>query len=382
MNDRRMVSGGAVRPHPRLSLRAVPGHILGALERADRGVVVLAVDGLSARAAAETWTSAETVVLNSTFPSTSATAWMTAVTGAAVPGHLVVGAVYRSPAENALVNVITGETIVDVSDGDVLSATPGPGPGDTLRGLPTVFEAAAPRARALVIGRELDTLTGPWVTALLRGAERVPDPDTSALDAEADDPAALAAAVARDVEGALAAHREDRPLLLWIYVNLDLHLHRHGYDDRALGALRVLERHALDWAGRGWTVLAHSDHGHVRCVRDTALEDAWARVDIPELCVLPAGGAGRVRWLYPREERRDEAAGRLRDALGEHAVVVDAAELPSLGLMDLTPAVRERIGGVVAIAASPRFPLPVPGLAYEHGALTEDETAVPLATWG
>lgn len=366
-----MVSGGADHPHPRLSLRAVPGHILGALERAGRGVVVLAVDGLSARAAAETWTAADTVVLSSTFPSTSATAWMTAVTGAAVHGHLVVGAVYRSPAEDVLVNVITGDPLA-----------PAPRPLGTLRALPTVFEAAASRARVLVAGRELDTLTGPWVTALLRGAERGPEPDPQVLDTEAGDPAALAAAVGRDVGRALAAHREDRPLLLWIYVNLDLHLHRHGYDTRALDALRALERHVLGWVERGWTVLAHSDHGHVRCVRDTALEEAWARVDTPELCALPAGGAGRVRWLYPREERRAEAADRLRDALGEHALVVDAEELPSLGLMDLTPAVRERLGGVVAVATSPRFPLPVPGLAYEHGGLTEDEMAVPLATWG
>ncbi|MFC6086187.1 alkaline phosphatase family protein [Sphaerisporangium aureirubrum] len=348
---------------------AVPGHILAALDRANRGVVVLAVDGLSLRVATDVWTSAHVAALTSTFPSTSATAWMTAVTGATVPEHLVVGAVYRSPAADAIVNVITG---------DPLRA----GPSDALRALPTVFQAAAARARALVVGRELETLGGPWVTALLRGAERGPKPDPRALDAEADDPAELAEAVARDVEDALAAHRGDEPLLLWVYVNLDLHLHRHGYDDRAVDAVRSLGRHARAWAARGWTVLAHSDHGHVRCEPDPALHDAWARVDTPELCALPGGGAGRVRWLYPREGRRAEAAERLRDGLGGHAMVVDAEDLPGLGLMDLTPDVRERVGGVVAIATSPRFPLPVPGLAYEHGALTEDEMMVPLATWG
>jgi hypothetical protein len=361
------------------------------LERADQGVIVLAMDGLSHEVASKEWTAAETVALTSTFPSTSATAWMTAVTGATVPEHLVVGAVYRSPAENALVNVITGDTLSAGTDpGGPLSAASAPGgtltatpaPGGTLRALPTVVQAAAAHAHPLVIGRELDTLGGPWVTALLRGAERGPKPDPRVLAAQADDPAELAEAVARDVQQALAGPRPDRPLLLWIYVNLDLHLHCHGYDARATAAVRALERHALTWVGRGFTVLAHSDHGHVRCVPDATLDAAWARVDTPRLCALPGGGAGRVRWLYPREGCRTEAAGRLRDALGGHALVVDAEELPGLGLMDLTPAVRERIGGVVAIAASPRFPLPVPGLAYEHGALTEEEMMVPLATWG
>jgi hypothetical protein len=219
------------------------------------------------------------------------------------------------------------------------------------------------------------------VSALLRGARRGPRPDPQALAAEAADPERMVQAVARDVEGALAAHRADMPLLVWTYVNLDDHVHRHGYDARAMRATGALERHARSWARRGWTVLAHSDHGQVPCAADPELEAAWARIDTPALCRLPAGGAGRVRWLYPREGRAAEALDRLGAALDGHALVVSAEDLPGLGLADLTPGVRARIGGVVAIATSPRFPLPVPGMAFEHGALSPDEMLVPLATW-
>jgi hypothetical protein len=40
-----------------------------------------------------------------------------------------------------------------------------------------------------------------------------------------------------------------------------------------------------------------------------------------------------------------------------------------------------RVGPVVAIAASPRFPVPDPTLRYEHGGLDDDEMHVPFAVW-
>ncbi|MGW5484525.1 hypothetical protein ACWEU6_34580 [Streptosporangium sandarakinum] len=418
----------------------MPDRILAALDRAERGVVVLAVDGLAWRAARAAWPAADLARLTSTFPSTSATAWMTSVTGLPVAGHLAIGAACRSPADGSLVNVITGETLARAVPDRADGAPPGGGPpadplsggafsdggppvdslsggafsdggppvdslsggafsdggppgGDLIVARTTVFERAAalPGTVAVAVGREIDTLTSPWSAALLRGAARfpafrdaggVPAARRRELTAQALDPESLVAAVARDVEAAFAEHAADgRRLLLWIYVNLDDHFHRHGYDPLAMRAVAGLERHALSWAARGWHVIAHSDHGQVPVIPDPALEAAWAEVDAPELCALPGGGAGRVRWLHPRPGRAGEAAERLAAALGEHALVLAAGELPGLGLLELTPAVRERLGEVVAVAASPRFPLPVRGPRFEHGALTEDEMLVPLALW-
>ncbi|MEU6740722.1 alkaline phosphatase family protein [Streptosporangium sandarakinum] len=404
------VPGVGVTPHPRESLRAVPDRVLAALDRAERGVVVLAVDGLSWRAARAAWPAAGLARLTSTFPSTSATAWMTSVTGLPVAGHLAIGAACRSPADGSLVNVITGETLARAVPDRADGAPPGGGPpvdslsggafseggppgGDLIAARTTVFERAAalPGTVAVAVGREIDTLASPWSAALLRGAVRfpafrnaggVPAARRRELAAQALDPESLVAAVARDVEAAFAEHAAaGRRLLLWVYVNLDDHFHRHGYDPRAMRAVAGLERHALSWAARGWHVIAHSDHGQVPVAPDPALEAAWAEVDAPELCALPGGGAGRTRWLHPRPGRAGEAAERLAAALGEHALVLAADELSGLGLLEPTPAVRERLGEVVAVAASPRFPLPVRGPRFEHGALTEDEMFVPLALW-
>ncbi|GII85583.1 hypothetical protein Ssi03_35730 [Sphaerisporangium siamense] len=375
------MTGDGVIPHPRRSLSAIPGRMLDELDRAARGIVVLAVDGLSWRTARESWRDAALETLTSTFPSTSATAWMTAVTGVPLTGHLVAGAACRSPADDALVDLIHGTVLAGPRDAPEPVAPGRPASPDVLVRHPTVFETAASRARAAVLAREVGALGGPWADALLQGAERIPGPGPRALAADAADPVRMAEAVAGDVEAALTAHRADVPLLLWTYVNLDEHVHRHGYDARARRAVEQLERHARSWARRGWTVLAHADHGQTPCAPDPELEAAWARVDTPELCRLPAGGAGRVRWLYPREGRTGEVRERLAAALDGHALVVPVDDLPGLGLTGLTPALRERIGGVVALATSPGFPLPVAGVAWEHGALSPDEMLVPLAVW-
>ncbi|MGW0801457.1 alkaline phosphatase family protein [Nonomuraea sp. NPDC002799] len=354
-------TGTLVRPG--LDLRAVPGLVLSELGRGGPGVLVLAVDGLSWQVARRAWRSAELSCLTSTFPSTSATAWLTSVTGAPVSEHLTVGAAYRERAGGPLVNVITGAVLAGE-----------PAPREPARSLPTIFERAR-EAEPVVVGRELDLLSGPWVGALTRGAARQP-----ARQALTSDPKGLVAGVAADVEAAIGLRRK-RPLLLWVYVNLDDHVHRHGYDERAVHALAELGRHATAWARRGWNVLSYADHGLVPVDSDPGLARRWAEVDTPALCELPGGGAGRVRWLYPRPGRAREVAERLAEALDGHAMVLPAAALGELGLLEFAGPVRERLGSVVAVATSPRFPLPDPGLRYEHGALSDEETLVPLARW-
>jgi hypothetical protein len=244
---------------------------------------------------------------------------------------------------------------------------------------PTVFErATAAGARCLALGRELHHLPGPWAPALLRGSNRVPVATTPAtLAAEAADPERLVDAVAADVAAVLGGATDAR-VLLWVYVNVDHYVHANGYDERVLAALRRLDGTASGWAGDGWTVVAHADHGQVPVRPDPALAAAWSGVDEPRECEVPGGGAGRVRWLYPRAGREEAVRERLADALGDAAVVVSLSELdlpPQLGLP------HERVGSVVAIAASDAFPIPDQGLRYEHGGLDVDEMVIPFAVW-
>jgi hypothetical protein len=344
------------------SLRDVPERILAALDQADRGVIVLAIDGLAHAVAAEHWQPTTLDLLHSTIPTTSTTAWLTSVTGVGPEQHGVPGMVFRLPADGTLIYAVTGATLATGQTDP--TARPG-----LVWPHPTVFQRAG--VRCVALGREMDTLTGPWAQAVLAGCERVTVTNPAQLPIQAADPHALVAGVAADVATALTA----RPTLLWAYVNLDDYVHRHGYDDRVRAALTRLADHAEHWASGGWTVLAHADHGQVPCAADPDLVRAFAAIDNPSDCLVPAGGAGRIRWLYPKPDRTEYVTTRLTAALGNTATVLSVHELPELA------ALPGRVGPVVAIATSPAFPIPDPTLTHEHGGLDDDELHVPFATW-
>src|ERR1700753_4404461 len=88
-------------------LRRSPDAIAAA-RAAPPGLLVLALDGLASHAAAQALAHAELAAMRSTFPSTSATAWLTSVTGldASEPG--AGGSIFRAPGSDRLGNAVTG----------------------------------------------------------------------------------------------------------------------------------------------------------------------------------------------------------------------------------------------------------------------------------
>ena len=360
-------------------LDRVPELVAECLATATRGVVVLALDGVSHAAGAQVLRRARVDVLRSTFPSTSTTAWLTAVTGAGAHRHGAIGMVYRRPGTDRVTHLIADRDFAFDSLADASAASAAPSLADRLvQPTETVFErAVASGARALAVGAELELLSGEWIQALVRGAELLPSPGTG----PSKDPLDVVARTIRDVEAVLSAPAAT-PVLLWAYVNLDDHIHVAGYDERLLTALRRLDEAAERWSASGWSVLAHADHGQVPVAPDPELLEAWSRLDSDRYCAAPGGGAGRVRWLYPRPGRSAEVADRLRTALAGHADVLTPSDLARHGRLPNTAAVTERIGAVVAVATSAAFPVPDPSLAFEHGGVADDEVLVPLARWG
>lgn len=323
-----------------MSVAEIPSRLDGALGTANRGVIVLAVDGLSSDVAKQSWLSASVSTLSSTVPSTSATALLTALTGVPADVHRVPGTVYRNGF--GLVHAINGAPAIPA--------------------LPTVLE----RHGATVLARELDLLEGTWAQALLRGCTRIPAPAQHKLTAQAEDPPLLVANVVADLDKALPDAR-----FLWTYVNIDDHVHRNGYDEAVHEAMLRLDAHASRWAAQGWTVVAHSDHGQVAVDPDPDLVEAWDAI-VREECVIPSGGAGRTRWLYPKPDRLEAVFDRVATTLGSTATVHHATDL---GLP------QPEAGPVVAVAASPGFPIADPSVKFEHGGLSRDEIDVPFAVW-
>ncbi|MGW8377975.1 alkaline phosphatase family protein [Streptomyces sp. ODS28] len=378
-------------------LHTVAGLVMRQMERARHGVLVLALDGVGWEWAARTLRPSALRELRSTFPSTSVTAWLTAVTGAGIAEHAAVGAEFRVPARaysaegEETVRADSPGVLFDPAHGRVrtwsgegTSADPAPVESETGAvcgtGVRTLFQRARSRGiPAYALCPELDGLNGPWTTALLDGALRVPHRPADFGRA----PEAVAEAAVRGIGALLAAERR-RPLLLWAYLDFDTWLHRHGPGPRLFRALRRLDEAAAGWAERGWTVTAHADHGLTPVTHDERARNAWAALDTPYRCVLPSGGAGRVRWLYPRPGTEERLLTEAREALAPYAEVRTPAELAARGLLPdpaHAPLAHARIGEVVALATGPAFPVPDPRCRWEHGARTEDELRVPLAVW-
>jgi hypothetical protein len=355
--------------HQTPTLHAVAPFIVRSLSENERGIVVLALDGLPYAPAEDAFRSAAVGAARSTFPSTSVTAWLTAVTGTDVARHGAAGMAMRVPGTQRVASLVGGD-----ADGWDDSA---PAPDDLVRSQPTIFDSArAIGADALFWAPDLEGLSGPWITALTRGV------DWLASGYAADLPASPVAAMRRTlaaVDGLLASAK--RPTLLWAYVNLDDHLHTYGPDAAVEESLRLLDAAAQRWADAGWRIVAHSDHGQTRVDPRPDLQDAWARLATPKFCRAPAGGAGRVRWLYPYAEQADQVAAELADALGDQADVVGFDDLAARGLLADAAGLRERVGEVVAIATGAGFPVYRASDAYDHGATTLDETTVPFAVW-
>jgi hypothetical protein len=349
------------------TLHAVAPFVTRSVQDADRGVVVLAIDGLPFAPAAEAFTSAAVGAARSTFPSTSVTAWLTSVTGVDVAEHHAAGMAMRVPGSDRVAMMTSSEA----HGWDDTAAVP----ADLVGAPPTIFDTArAQGAGALVWAPELEALHGPWIRALTHGADWI----RSRHDLSTD-PQTVVRHVIAAVDGVLDGVRG--PTLLWAYTNLDDHLHVHGPDAAIAEALRELDSAARRWAERGWSVIAHADHGQTRVRTRPDLHEAWDRLATPKYCRAPAGGAGRVRWLYPYADQAGQVRDDLRDALGDQADVLTFDALAKRGLLPDTEPLRERIGEIVALAAGPGFPVHRASDHYDHGCTTDDETAVAFAVW-
>ena len=327
--------------------------------RAAAQTVLLAVDGIGYAVARHQWPHSRCVPLVTTFPSTSTTAWLTALTGAAPDVHLVPGMAYRAG----------GRVVLAIDEGppDLLARTPA---------VTSVFE----RLRHIgvvttVLPGLVGTVPGPWARALWSGAQVVPDAPHRTTPADPRQ-------VVNDVVAAVGAQLAQGSAFVTAYVDLDTAVHAGGWSDDVTEALSLLDAAAVGWRDNGVATAALSDHGAVPVTPDPAIARRFDAVLASGRCDPLAGGAGRVRWLYHNGTGTvADLLAAVRDAVGDVAWVGTRADAVAAGMFAPVPALLERIGDVIAVATDPRFPVPDPRMVFEHGGATPDELSVPFARW-
>ncbi|MEV8511995.1 alkaline phosphatase family protein [Dactylosporangium sp. NPDC051484] len=326
-----------------------------------RDVVVLALDGVGYEVARECWPSARTRLRRSVWPTTTATSWLSQLTGCDVATHGIPGVVFRGPAGDGLINVFDhqGRDLIDP--------------------LPTVFDDAAHLGYTpMAVLGDMETYPGRWRDALLHGAQpvlghRFYTPVSGPYRERA--PELLASLIRKAVADGLS-RGSGAPRLLWCYIEVDRHVHHHGYDSHTTAVLAALDRLACELADTGAVVLAHADHGLVATRPDPELAALLDVVCAKHDCLM--GGAGRTRWLYPAAGTADAVAEQLRTQLPA-SVSLDHADA-RFGTAETSRA-RRRVGELVLTALGESF-LVDPDYRYEHGSLLAGEVDTPLSSWG
>jgi len=354
-------------------LRSCLESILGepnrlALPPVDNAVVLL-VDGLGADVLkarsghARTLSSALTGkwAIESGFPTTTAAALASLTTGVAPGQHGLVGYTVLDPANDRVVNQLSGW------DGKLDPLT--------WQRVPTLFETAAEHGiDAIAIGPERYLDTG-FTHAVLRGARYLP-----------------AASMADRMSRALDELKKPGRHLVYLYVpELDQAAHAHGGDSaewlRALETLDAAAGTLTAALGRRDGLLITADHG---------------LLDIPQHAHVLVEGplldgvrfiAGEPRCLQLHAEPGtdvDALAERWREAEGQRAWVVTRAEAVEAGWFgEVSPEVLPRIGDVLVAARKNiayydgrQLNPHGRGMVGQHGSWSAAELRVPLLRFG
>jgi hypothetical protein len=336
---------------------------IGALVRREasaersRSVLVFAVDGVSHEVALEAWPRARTTPMRSVFPTTSSVGWLSSLTGLDAGEHGVPGVVFRL-GDGELIDVYSYH-------GDALGAA-----------RENVFSDAAAHGYApLALLGDLASYPCSWRDLLLAHSR----PVQGCTFFTASGPRYVAPEL-KELESGIRrtlsrpkAITASSPCLAWCFVELDRHVHHHGYDGYAMRALALIERLAAELAEEGWVVVAHSDHGHAATAHDRELEGILER--LRNAHGFGMGGAGRARWLYPGPGGEEALAEDLRRELPPGVALRPADELfPARSLA------RRRVGDLVLVAEGEAF-LAQPGYRFDHGSLTPGEVLVPFSEW-
>lgn len=329
--------------------------------------IVFVIDGLGARNLAARAGHARLLsgaatkkdVARTVFPSTTASALTSLLTGATPGTHGVVGYRARVPGTDEVINQLRGWD----TDGLPL----------TWQRAPRLFEQGA--RPAFAVSKAEYAGTG-FTAATLGGAEFVPVDDLTERVHRAAD---------------LAAQHQGA--VVYVYANdLDVMGHRRGWESDAwIAALERVDAAARAFAdalapGTGAVVTA--DHGLVDVPRHrhVLLEEGSDLLEGVRLI----GGEPRMLHVYAEEGRADAVRDAWRASESERSWVLSRDEAIGAGLFGpVDDEVRGRIGDVL-VAARARIAYyddrlddkAAQNMVGQHGSLTDEERIVPLIRLG
>lgn len=325
-----------------------------------RHIVILGIDGIPYDLALRSWSHAKTAKMRSVFPSTSSTAWLSSLSGMSVDAHGVPGVIFKVEDDSEdLINIFEYK-------GQIFNSE-----------IENIFSDAVRWGYApLSILGDLEDYDCSWRDLLLRHSQKVEGHKFYTVKSDGNatlDPLILCRNIRNAIMQSLELHEQKSPCLLWCFIDTDLYIHHHGYDDHVMRFLELIDQIAVELAQKDAIIIAHSDHGLTPTCHDSEIEQFIGRLKLEHHCSV--GGAGRTRWIYPKpgtdQTLMDELARHLPTSI-RIGYVDDLFLKGSLS--------QSRVGKIMLIAQGEAF-LTSCGYSFDHGSLTDREMYVPLSEW-
>lgn len=179
---------------------------------------------------------------------------------------------------------------------------------------------------------------------------------------------------------------KDNNNLIWSFINFDPYVHNfHLPADKKDYIFKTIAEFIrklnIVFHKEKWCVLIVSDHGQIiQDINSNQIEQYNSLINNNLTFKYPQGGAGRVRWTYPKAGKEDYVFERVKDIVGNDGIILHKEELWEKKLFPTKTHFKDyRVGEIIALANNHQFPSYGHTLFAEHGSITEREMFVPFA---
>jgi Type I phosphodiesterase / nucleotide pyrophosphatase len=339
----------------RMRIKAILEHEASAAH--SRHVIILAIDGIPYNLAIQSWKHAKNDRMRSVFPSTSSTAWLSSLSGMNVDDHGIPGVIFKvEDNANELINIFQYR-------GQIFNSK-----------IENIFSDALQYSYTpLSILGDLEDYDCSWRELLLQHSQKVEGHKFYTAKNVTLNPKILCQRIQNAIIQSLELHSGKSPCLIWCFIDTDIHVHHHGYDESVMQFLELIEQVAIRLVQENAIVIAHSDHGLIPTHHDSGIEKVIEQLKKKHHFFM--GGAGRTRWIYPKLGTEKILIDELSLYLPASIQICSAGDFFSHASLS-----NKRVGEVMLIAQGDSF-LTSHGYKFDHGSFTDREMYVPLSEW-
>lgn len=324
-------------------------------------IFTFALDGINYDVAKCFLDPSEIICLKSSIPSTSATSWLSSIIGVEPKYHHIPGYAFRSKTDNNL-SLFYNRTLR-------------PKYKTLFEDMMQMFDI-----KTMSDFGDFKNIQGPWFNYISRGSDVSFDLDiynnqkydnllqklNSKQEFSYHDDLflLLKTKIERKINKFL---EQNTHRALFLLIDLDIHIHRFGYDFHIGEALKFFNSIFRQLQTDNHYVIAYSDHGLTKTYNCSKTQEIIQHYTSNKVHV---GGAGRMRWVYSDNQ---DLFLDLKEALEPNNFVVLKQKVFHKSIQDL-------IGDIVIIAKSEAF-ISDTNYTYDHGGLSLKETLIPFCTY-